>query len=451
MNWKSTAGFAGIGCRNLGPRPKMTIRKTALILLGLIAVAPLAAGCVQSPSATSSTPADSYKISRTETVPPFYVHLLPGGTEMELAGGMPYGTTDAVRQILDTTPRIQVIHLNSSGGEAHEGYELALLIKERHLVTYTSTTCASACTLAFIAGKQRYLGQNAWLGFHSASRTMGGDSWALANEGMRNIYREDGLPENFIDKALGTAPSEIWYPSHDELTAAHVVDQFVDEKRFAKSGLAYWQSASDLDAAMKANAFYAAIAAHDAANYAQLKDIYLRDAKVGRSAADTEDEAAKFAVARILPTYIDKSPDEPLLAYQRLQLAQLKFLAAHNPASCAATAFPKLGLSAPDIEHVLPMSLLTDEINSLAVVAQAALTHPRISGNAAAEHRTLTDFYRHLMTSSPQTVALIRKPTESSGDPARLCNAVVDFFQSILDLPPEQAAIVGREIMGTHS
>lgn len=49
---------------------------------------------------------------------------IPEGTELELAGGMPFGTTDAVKKFLDAAPAVQVIHLNSQGGRINEAYKL---------------------------------------------------------------------------------------------------------------------------------------------------------------------------------------------------------------------------------------------------------------------------------------------------------------------------------------
>src|SRR5262249_34921729 len=82
--------------------------------------------------------------------------ILPDGAELELSGGITFGITDEVRKILDIAPSVKVIHLNSWGGRVAEARKLRDLISERRLITYTSTTCASACTIAFLGGRQRY-------------------------------------------------------------------------------------------------------------------------------------------------------------------------------------------------------------------------------------------------------------------------------------------------------
>jgi hypothetical protein len=85
-----------------------------------------------------------------DNTPPHVIRLLRDGTELELAGGMPFGTTDAVKKFLDAAPTVQVIHLNSQGGRMNEAYQLYKTIKERNLITYTSADCVSACSVALM-------------------------------------------------------------------------------------------------------------------------------------------------------------------------------------------------------------------------------------------------------------------------------------------------------------
>src|SRR6266446_8755693 len=97
------------------------------------------------------------------------LHILRNGTELEYAGGITFGATDEVRNLLDADPAIHVIHINSQGGRVAEARKLRDLIRERRLVTYTASACASACTIAFMGGIQRYVAPGAKLGFHRGS------------------------------------------------------------------------------------------------------------------------------------------------------------------------------------------------------------------------------------------------------------------------------------------
>ncbi len=102
--------------------------------------------------------------------PPYALRLLRQGTEVKLSGGMPAGTANALETMLDAAPQIKVVHLNSIGGFIGEGEKIRDLIEQRGLTTYTSTQCASACTIAYLGGTSRYLAPRAKLGLHLFQR-----------------------------------------------------------------------------------------------------------------------------------------------------------------------------------------------------------------------------------------------------------------------------------------
>jgi hypothetical protein len=172
-----------------------------------------------------------------DNTPPHQIRLLRNGTELELAGGMPFGTTDAIKKFLDAAPTVQVIHLNSQGGRLGEAYQLYKTIKERNLTTYTSADCVSACSFAFLAGRKRYLGESGRLGFHSTSIGESEKVDKEFNDEVRQTLQTHGVPNSFIDRALSTSPKDMWYPSKDELLEAKVIDSVVDSRYFELSGV----------------------------------------------------------------------------------------------------------------------------------------------------------------------------------------------------------------------
>ena len=381
------------------------------------------------------------------SMPPYEIYPLANGTELELAGGMPVGTTDAVAKQLDAMPGIHVLHLNSEGGIVLEGYRLAGLIKARALVTYTSTTCASACTIAFLAGKQRYLGKNGWLAFHGTTQSFGGETSAIGNEAMRRMYREEGLSDGFIDKVLATAPRDLWYPTHDQLIAAHAIDAVVDETRFARSGLAHWQNAEQLDAIMKQNVLYAALADHDANNYGHIRAIFLSGAKAGKSIAEMRDDVSSYVGRSVLPIYLMTAPDKPLLRYWRSQVAEFEFLEEIDPQACAALAFPKLGLPSPAVEHLLPAALLREDSASLADLIAQTTGDQQPVATPAMMKMNVGKMVTAAQQESPDTVRAFINPRAFIDSPATICKASLFFFKSMLDLPVDDTASMLRAIM----
>lgn len=170
-----------------------------------------------------------------DRVPPLQLHVISHGSQVEVSGGIPYGSTDALKSVLDATPGIWLVRLNSLGGRLAEADQLGQLISARGLATYTTQKCVSACVLAFMGGKERYLGPNGKLGFHEASLPglAGRRGDKVATERFQRLLLQRGLPSSFVDRALAPPATSVWYPSSQELFEAHVITRVVGEAEFS--------------------------------------------------------------------------------------------------------------------------------------------------------------------------------------------------------------------------
>jgi hypothetical protein len=152
------------------------------------------------------------------------LHIHRGGTELEYVGGITFGATDEVRKLLDVDPAIRVIHLTSPGGRIGEARKLRDFIRERRLVTYAASECASACTLAFMGGVQRFIAPEAKLGFHRG-RFPGLTEEELAdvNKAERRWLIDAGVSSWFANRAYSTPSDSVWWPTLEELKRAGVI------------------------------------------------------------------------------------------------------------------------------------------------------------------------------------------------------------------------------------
>ena len=371
-----------------------------------------------------------------DNTPPHQIRLLRDGTEIELAGGMPFGTTDAVRKLLDTAPAVQVIHLNSQGGRMNEAYLLYKMIKERNLSTYTSADCVSACSLAFLAGRERYLGESGRLGFHSAS--IGGLSGEVVNEinnDVRQTLQTHGVPKSFIDRALSTSPKDMWYPNKDELLSAKVIDSVVDSRYFGLSGITQWRDAHKIESGLLAIPFYSTLAQYDQQNYAKLRTILVDGIQKGRAQIEIQNDVRTIFVGQIIPTYIKKAPDEPLIRYWHSQIAEMKHLAKLNPQNCADLAFPQFAKSAQDLQRLLPTDLKTEDINALAAVVKGAATNPQGYGSNSQIQADIEAIVIKVAQKYPWALEVIQNPANHKDDPDALCGAVIALYSEVLAIP----------------
>ncbi len=152
-------------------------------------------------------------------IPQYEITVVENGKELLIKGGIKHGLLKDVERAIIRAPSITTINLESVGGRIGVAENLYDFISQRGFNTVTNKECLSACTIVFAAGKNRWVGINGRLGFHSGS--FEGISELQANEGSRNIHRkiskEKGVPMNFLNKGNKVASKRMWYPSTDQL------------------------------------------------------------------------------------------------------------------------------------------------------------------------------------------------------------------------------------------
>ncbi len=160
----------------------------------------------------------------------YTITLTDENTQVRVEGYIAFGLTEALRKELDNAPLAWIIHLNSAGGYPAESGRLHDLIREKELTTYTETGCRSACTIAFLAGKERVLDEQAKLGFHQASFTglLYSNKLKEVDEAAKRYFLSASINPDFIEKAFSTPGDEMWYPALDVLIEAGVVTHTFD-------------------------------------------------------------------------------------------------------------------------------------------------------------------------------------------------------------------------------
>lgn len=114
---------------------------------------------------------------------------------LRISGTLGMGSTQALRAALAAHPQVQRLEIHSPGGLVTEGHGMAQLALQRALNTEARVACEAACTLVFVAGDKRLLAREASLGF-------GGLMPSLAPV-VADFYRQRGVPEDFVQQALG--------------------------------------------------------------------------------------------------------------------------------------------------------------------------------------------------------------------------------------------------------
>ena len=210
--WNSAATYVGKGGRKIFA----ILARLAMVIPCLRAVLIVASN--------QALLADGFRLAIWgDDTPPSVIEVSRAGDAVELSGGMPFGTTAAVRGALDANPSARVVELNSTGGRLQEGLKLHDLIVERRLGVHTSRSCESACALAFLGGSPRTLGPDARLGFHGIPIDGKGGERKKSAINLEEALASYGLPQPFVRKVISTPGSSMWYPSRDELLANRII------------------------------------------------------------------------------------------------------------------------------------------------------------------------------------------------------------------------------------
>lgn len=203
-------------------------------------------GCLQAVSAVSEISkalADLVKVQKNIQVSKITdfeteFRFINNNKELLVTGGIGSNSAKEFVKVANANPGLSIIHLNNDGGKIDSAYEIYKFIKENGYNTYTSGKCLSACTIMFLAGKQRMISKDGKLGFHSASiGELDGNDYEFINDFIKSIYIQSGLQDSFIEKVLSVPANEIHFPSHQELISSNAVDLIVEPADFGNTSL----------------------------------------------------------------------------------------------------------------------------------------------------------------------------------------------------------------------
>lgn len=162
--------------------------------------------------------------------PLYRLSAAPEAGTVRLDGLIDFGATAGLERLI-AAGGVRRLVLDSPGGLVAEARGLVRLVRTHRLATEVVRTCASACTLVFVAGAPRALGPEGRLGFHSYALRSGREGAVAslymdpAAEQARDmaLFRSSGVDDAFIARIVRTPASEMWYPDRDALVAAGVL------------------------------------------------------------------------------------------------------------------------------------------------------------------------------------------------------------------------------------
>jgi len=372
-------------------------------------------------------------------IPAYSIRLMRDGREVEIIGGFKFGLARSAERLFASAPDLRLVHLNSGGGRLGEAIELARLIRAQGLSTYTSASCASACTIAFMAGRERLLRAGAKLGFHRAS--FGGSDYG---EAMGRLLAESGVTSTFVKAAMTHPATAIWYPSDRELLAGKVITATVDAYRFAASGLGLQPTLEDFKTELRRVREFAAMEAADPSVFADAAELYKRRYAEGASAGQIADEFRATKFAPLLSQRLPLLDDSLMVDYAQLMADQYDQLGSADPELCYQVLTRGGGLQGARLMPALQERSvdLSDRILRL-TTRRPPTSREQLNEAGEALSQVLIAKY------GVNNVRMLLNPL-ALGERLHgaFCQLSIGMFRAIAQLPPPQAGALMANIFG---
>jgi ATP-dependent protease ClpP protease subunit len=342
-----------------------------------------------------------------------------------------------MKTLLRTHPEIRTVHLNSHGGLIEEGRELAALIRENWLDTYTSQRCLSACTLAYVAGKQRFIKKGATLGFHQYVVFGSTGSTRQAEEGMdRDLMIKAGINADFLERAYST-------PTLEQLVDAGVVTSVTEGTEFSKNKptLASYTRA-DIAEELLTQPLYTVIKKKEPETFNEMVSIFEAKLKDGASL----DAIVGLVLPLMQESMLNKlgyADDLTLLDFVDVMIDELQILNDKKPLLCMQNLFPqRFGRVA--FAPYLPESVLARERRLMINVMESYDPQRAIPALTEDQESLLTVAALKALSVYPNVFEFLDNTEIPESDYKHACAGVVAMYESIEAFPPEDAVPILR-------
>jgi hypothetical protein len=356
--------------------------------------------------------------------------LVKNDTFIHLQGYLNYGVSKKVSIILKNNPGIEGIILDSMGGWIYEGRELSKLIFSYDLNTYSIKGCYSAATIAFIAGKKRYLGVGANLAFHQYK--MGYKS-LVAFSDMKNeqandmlIFRQQGVKEEFLKKLFDAAPDDLWYPTIDEMLNAGVIHGIINPSILLPMENASTFSVNDIENILLRYPVFNTIKKYEPNTYNKIKLSLSDQIEKGAESVEIQRSVADI-IAPIGLAALSRTSDDALIQYAHIFIEIFKKLKEVDPIICMKAIYPEQYGSANYAKYlsVDDLNLMLEVMNKIIIDAYEKFNPPVDTKDAELLMEKL------ILMLGEDSNYIDLKDLHNKADYGRHCDVIIKFFEII--------------------
>ncbi len=362
--------------------------------------------------------------------------VLNDGHDLELMGHIEIGSNELLKEQLALYPNINRIHLHSQGGRILAAIRMMDTIKRSGAETYVKTECASACTLLFVAGAKRTLGENGKLKFHApgVGTASAHDNTELGAD-MKKAYEGENLPVWFIKKVMRTPNDTFWVPTSQELLKANIVNDVVDSRLYPISGLGPDSSITpaEIESGLLTLDFMVAMKQHDPDAYQRAIDINLAGMLTGKSQNHISNEFRVLLYDELLPIYLSTASDEAVVQFWQSQIAQMKALQTDFPLAFASFTYPE---EVPDENSYGNEGTVSPELRAQEQDAIAALIRTYQEAHLVMDEETQQEYIQKVLAimreQNDSYIDVVASAASYVGEPELLCEVSIALNEAFL-------------------
>lgn len=266
---------------------------------------------------------------------------------------------------------------------------------------------------------------------------------------MEETLRQRGASLWFLQKALSTPPSSMWYPTQKELIDAGVVTKIVDANQFALSGTgSLWKdpaaSRSAVEAALQTIPVWQAIKQIEPALYDKAVGEMTRGVTEGRSVVDVQHETFNLISTELLPKYLKSGRGAEPVDYWKVQIEELRYFSQANPQACVGSLFPELRGPTWDSTRLLPAELQQRDLAALTSLLRAGTDDRLTKASSSPTDKELSELLQRTAKIVPDASTILQNPKNFVKQPDLLCSAFVAFYTQVLATPSDRATVLFR-------
>ena len=377
----------------------------------------------------------------------YSLKLEKNNTLIHLQGGLGFGVSKEVGQLLRKYPEVKGIILDSYGGRIYEGRELSKLISAYDLDTYSLEGCYSAATTAFISGRKRFLGIGANLAFHQYR--MDYESFDalidIEEEQAKDLllFQQQGVKSEFLDRIFYTDHDDLWYPTVDEMLDAGVIHGIVNTSDLLPvEYVSISKEIVETDEVLLDIPFYKIIRKYEPEIYRKIKAELAEQIKKGASLFDLQRAGANI-LEPLATSLMPRTSDEALIQFYQIVLVGLTKLKEIDPMLCLKAIYPKQYGSVS-----LSQYLSNDEITSMLDTFSRIIIDAHEKDNPVVDADAAELVLDSLLIELGEHASYLELGSlQNTNDYERHCNAVIKFYEMIIVKDKAEACNLLRYLM----